>query len=197
RTTLVRSSRRLARARPLRVIAPSPLATRWLIPRSWHFSVQHRDVALQIRHTDSGEPWQDIPFDVAIRTGRDLPVALQSRPIFSEELTLAVAPHIARQADLWRPADIARLRLLSSETRPGELHKWLEAAGLKAEGWQVTTFPHFYLALEAALAGGGALVCPLRTLADQFGRGDLVAPWPNIRVPGQTYHAFWSGHPNA
>jgi len=178
-------------ARRLRIIAPSTLATRWLIPRSWHFSEQHGDIALQVRHTDTGEDWQEMPFDVAIRTDRDLPVAMESQEIFSEELTLAVAPQLAIKANLWRPADILQQRLLASQTRKGELEQWLAAAGLAGHATRATSFPHFYLALEAALAGGGALVCPRRTLTDQFQRGDLIEPWPQIRVQGPTFHVIW------
>lgn len=179
------------RARPLQVIAPSTLATRWLIPRSWHFSEQHKTIALQVRHTDTGENWQEIPFDVAIRTDRDLPAAMPSRKIFEEQLTMALSPRLAAQANLWRPADILKLRLLASQTRSGELDRWLAAAGLSGAGVAISEFPHFYLALEAALAGGGALVCPRHTLADQFARGDLIEPWPQIRVAGPTFHVLW------
>ncbi len=178
-------------ARTLRVIAPSTVATRWLIPRSWQFSEQHGDIALQVRHTDSGEDWRDMPFDVAIRTDKDLPVPMPSRPIFSEELTLAVSPRLAAKANLWRPADILSQRLLASQTRSGELDAWLAAAGLAGQAGTITSFPHFYLALESALAGGGALVCPRRILTDQFQRGDLIEPWPEIRVAGPTFHVIW------
>jgi DNA-binding transcriptional LysR family regulator len=121
-------------------IAPSTLATRWLIPRSWHFSEQHVDIALQVRHTDSGEDWREMPFDVAIRTDRDLPVPMQSQMIFSEELTLAVSPGLAAKANLWRPADILGHRLLASQTRHGELENWLEAAGLAGQSSAITVF---------------------------------------------------------
>ncbi len=179
------------RARPLRVIAPSTLATRWLVPRSWHFSERHKDIALQVRHTDTGENWREIPFDVAIRTEQDLPVALPSQKMFEEQLTMALSPRLAAQTQLWRPADILKLRLLASQTRSGELERWLGAAGLSGEGAAITSFPHFYLALEAGLAGSGALVCPRRILSDQFARGDLIEPWPHIRVPGPVFHVLW------
>ncbi|HQZ11353.1 MAG TPA: LysR substrate-binding domain-containing protein [Devosia sp.] len=179
--------------RPLRVIAPSTLATRWLIPRSWYFSEQHSDVSLQVRHTDTGDNWRDMAFDVVIRTGQDLPVAppLNSAEVFSDELTMAVSPRLAAEGRLWQPADILQHRLFVSDTRKGELERWLAGAGLADQGRKIFAFPHFYLALEAALAGGGALVCPCRTLADQFARGDLLEPWPQFRVPGPAYHVIW------
>lgn len=182
-----------SRLRPLRVIAPSTLAARWLVPRSWHFSERHRDIALQVRHTDTGEDWRAMPFDVAIRTDGDSAGPLQSAKLFDEELTLALAPALAAEARLWRPADILGVRLLGSQTRSGELERWLGAAGLSGAGAAPTTFPHFYLALEACLAGTGALVCPRSSLADLFARGDLIEPWPEITVPGPTFRVLWNG----
>lgn len=48
-------------------------------------------------------------------------------------------------------------------------------------------FPHFYIALEAALSGIGALVAPLVLVEELVKSGQLVEPWPRIRVAGATY----------
>jgi LysR family glycine cleavage system transcriptional activator len=67
-----------------------------------------------------------------------------------------------------------------------------EAAGLEpASASRATTFPHFYLALEAALAGAGALVCPLETVSDLLSKVELKEPLPQIRIPGSTYTAIY------
>lgn len=184
------STQRGERSRPLRVIAPSTFAARWLIPRIWSFSEEHQEIAVQVRHTDSNEAWQDIPFDIAIRTSGEFGPHVVGRPIFEERLTLAISAPRPEAARLWRPADLRDMRLLSAATREGELERWLNAAGVERAGLRVTTFPHFYLALEAALAGAGPLVCPRETLGDLVQRGDLIEPWPQITVPGPTYVAL-------
>jgi len=189
-STATAEARRRGKSLPLRVIAPSTFAARWLIPRLWSFSEERQDIAIQVRHTDSNEAWLDIPFDVAIRSGTGLPSDFHSKPIIAERLTLAISPTHPGAAGLWRPADLHGLKLLSAATRHGELEHWLEAAGISTDGMRVTTFPHFYLALEAALAGAGPLVCPRETLADLLARGALAEPWPQITVAGPTYFAL-------
>ncbi|HEV7719474.1 MAG TPA: hypothetical protein VGO70_10925 [Arsenicitalea sp.] len=52
---------------------------------------------------------------------------------------------------------------------------------------KATIFPHFHV----ALAGMGPLVCPLETLGDLLAKGELVEPWPHIRVAGPTYAAVY------
>jgi len=175
----------------LTVLAPSTFAMRWLIPRVWSFSSQHEQIAVQVRQTDSLESWLDIPFDVAIRTNMQAPAYLTATPFLAEKLILAVSPGSPALASLLQPGDLAKCQVLSATSRPGELEAWLEAAGVPPLRSRVTAFPHFYMALEAALAGLGPLVCPAETLGDLLAKGELVEPWPQLRVPGPTYTAFY------
>lgn len=48
-------------------------------------------------------------------------------------------------------------------------------------------FAHFYIAYEAALAGGGLIVAPTLLAAADVAAGRLVAPWPAITVAGVAY----------
>jgi hypothetical protein len=44
----------------------------------------------------------------------------------------------------------------------------------------------------------GALVCPLETVGDLLAKGDLIEPWPHIRVAGPIYAAVYDpGSPHA
>jgi LysR family glycine cleavage system transcriptional activator len=186
-----------ADATTLRVIAPSTFAMRWLIPRVWSFSEQHERIGVQLRQTDSLETWLDIPFDVAIRSDPQAPSHLTTTPFLREKLILAISPKAAALQRLRTPADLRAHSVLCAATRPGELDAWLEAAGLAQAPPKTTAFPHFYVALEAALAGMGPLVCPLETLGDLLAKGELIEPWPHIRVAGPTYAAVYdAGSPN-
>ncbi|MBB5753354.1 LysR substrate-binding domain-containing protein [Prosthecomicrobium pneumaticum] len=182
--------RRGEAAETLRVIAPSTFAMRWLIPRVWSFSRARAPIALQVRPTDSLEDWQEIPFDVAIRTDPRAPRHLEARPFLAETLVLAAAPRFLAARRLAAPRDLAATGVIRAATRPGQLEAWSAAAGLDRipDG---PSFPHFYLALEAALAGEGPLVSPFETLCDLFAKGELVALWPDIRVAGPTHVALF------
>lgn len=175
----------------LKVLAPSTFAMRWLIPRVWSFSEKHQRIELQLRQTDSLETWLDIPFDVAIRSDPSVPNHLTTKPFLSDQLILAISPRAPMLQRLKNPTDLLSCGVLRAATRPGELEAWLNAAGMAGTTVRTTGHAHFYLALEAALAGGGALVCPRETLGDLLAKGELIELWPNIRVSGPTYAAIY------
>jgi DNA-binding transcriptional LysR family regulator len=170
----------------LEVIAPATFAMRWLIPRLPAFSADAATVAIQVRPTHTTEDWLAIPFDVAIRRGGAMPGHLRATPLMGEQLALFGARSLA-------PAEMSRdLSLLAADTRPGELAAWLGAAGLPtdkvlARATSARRFPHFYIALEAALSGLGALVAPTFLVSDLVARGDLVELFPEIRIAGPGY----------
>lgn len=175
----------------LKVIAPSTFAMRWLIPRVWSFSEEYQRIELQLRQTDSLEAWLDIPFDVAIRSNAVVPSNMTTTPFLSDQLILAISPRSSMRQRLKNLADLSSCRVLRAATRPGELEAWLEAAGLAECPPKTVSYPHFYLSLEAALAGGGPLVCPRETLGDLLAKGELIELWPHIRVKGPTYAAIY------
>lgn len=177
----------------LDVIAPATFAMRWLIPRLPAFEAQAGHVDVRVRPIHTGEDWSDIPFDVVIRRGDALQSDLRGVTLLREEIGLLARPEIA--ATLSAPADVPGLRLLESATRPGELARWLVAADLPADlvaGAQ--RFGHFYIALEAALAGQGVIAAPMEVVGDLVARGDLIEPFPGIRVNGPDYRL---GYPPA
>lgn len=174
----------------LRVIAPATFSMRWLIPRLPEFHSAHKATTrVRVRQTHTPENWHDIPFDVAIRRGGPVPPSLKSVVFLREELTLVCHPRLAAGPGF---IAIEKIPLLKADTRPGELETWLLAASAPlrlASG--AASFPHFYIALEAALAGQGAIVAPLLVIEDLLLRGDLVELEPNVRVRGADYMALY------
>jgi len=177
----------------LDVVAPATFAMRWLIPRLPAFEAEAGHVDVRVRPIHTGEDWSDIPFDVVIRRGEALQSDLRSITLLREEIGLLARPEVA--ASLSVPADVAGARLLESATRPGELARWLVAADLPADlAAGALRFGHFYIALEATLAGQGVIAAPIEVVADLLARGDLVEAFPGTRVPGPEYRL---GYPAA
>lgn len=176
----------------LEVIAPATFAMRWLIPRLPAFSADAATVAVQVRATHTTEDWLAMPFDVAIRRGGAMPGHLRATPLMGETLALFGAPSLVASC-AGTPAEKLRgLPLLAADTRPGELASWLGVAGLPADqagrrAVSARRFPHFYIALEAALSGLGAVVAPSFLVGDLVARGDLVELCPEIRISGPGY----------
>lgn len=174
-------------AEVLRVIAPATFAMRWLIPRLSTFQAQAGNVDVLVRPTHTTENWADIPFDVVIRRGDALPSDLRAVSLFREEITLVAREDVAERVGEG-PLQLGGSRLLEAVTRPGELSRWLIAAGLSPDhAAGAMRFGHFYIALEAALAGQGLLAAPLEVVADLLARGELVEPFPDLRIAGPDY----------
>ncbi len=174
----------------LRVAAPATFAMRWLIPRLWVFSTRQPGVSVDVIQTHARDDLASIDYDVAIRQGPPFPPDSRPRQVLSDALGLVMSPKLLRSR---RPgsADLSRVVLLESESRPGELDRWLDVAGPQAKlSDKRRRFPHFYIALEAALSGEGALVAPVVTIGDLIERGLLCEPFECRRVPAGHVVAF-------
>ncbi|MBS7541638.1 LysR family transcriptional regulator [Ancylobacter oerskovii] len=172
--------------RVLEVIAPATFAMRWLIPHLPAFEVEFPHVDVRVRPLHTGEEWRDIPFDVVIRRGEALQSDLRSVGLLREEIGLLVRPEVA--ASLGGRPNLAGVPLLEAVTRPGELARWLIAADLSVDhATEALRFGHFYIALEACLAGQGAIAAPIEVVSDLLARGELVEPFRAIRIAGPEY----------
>lgn len=176
----------------LQVIAPSTFAMRWLLPRLPEFQAGDPSIKVRVRQTHTPEHWLGISFDVAIRRGGRIPRELSVVRFLDEQLGLVVSPRLLDRDGTGQAVRAADLPLLEAETRPGELTGWMSAAGVSIQAGGATRFPHFYIALEAALAGQGALVAPIVVLQELLAKGELVEPWPAIRVAGPGYKVAYA-----
>jgi len=182
---------------PLRVATPTTFAMRWLIPRLWSFSARHPAVSVDVIQTHARDDLASVTYDVAIRQGPPFPLDTRPQQIFNEALGLVMSPALLRSRRA-ETADLSRVTLLESDSRPGELDRWLAAGPVKVSR-QRRRFPHFYIALEAALSGEGALVAPMVTLAGLIERGLLCEPFGSRRLPAAAVVAFGApgGQPGA
>lgn len=91
-----------------------------------------------------------IDYDVAIRQRQLIPLDTQALNVLSEALGIVVSPALVRSRRL-RSADLSWVNLLESESRPGELDRWLDISGTHPPQGKRRRYPHFYIGLEAAL----------------------------------------------
>lgn len=172
-----------AAAREVRIIAPAAFAMRWLIPRLNRLQAGPPHLTAVVRTTDQDEDWRSLVFDVGIRRGEATAPGLARVEVMREMNTLL----LGRPAPGALAAELPRWTFCEARTRPGELDRWLARAGVDpAECLDRRPFPRFYLAVEAALAGVGALVGPVQVLADELKAGKLSAPFPAVQLLGDT-----------
>lgn len=184
-TATISELRPEAASRSLRVAAPTSYAMRWLMPRLWDFSRQHQDIRIDVVPTHASTPLSSIDFDVAIRQVTRNTAPRDSVQLFSERLGLLAHPSLFRRRSGARARSLADITLIESESRPGELDAWTaRVAGKVRLSRERRRYPHFYIALEAAVAGQGAMIGPLITLSDMLTRGQLTEPLPELRISG-------------
>lgn len=168
-------------AAPLRVRAYTTWALRWLIPRLPRFRALHP--ALGIEVLTSTAPVVDFAregLDAAIRSGvaAPLPGALKLQAV-------TVAPY-ATPAALRRTGP-ARLTRLGSRIRPDDWAAWQRAQGTPGPGGAPLLFESTSLAIQAALEGLGAVICPPAYVAEEVRRRRL-SPLPGgIAATGEHY----------
>lgn len=166
----------------LSVLAPATFAMKWIVPRLHRLERVAPQLQVTLRQTNTHDDWLTLPHHVAIRRDGFVPTGYEAQPLLRESLTAFVAPALA--AGVTAPDKVP---LLESQTRSGDLDRWLEAAAVQRIGQPRRRFTHFYIAYEAALAGEGLVVAPsLLALADVTA-GRLAAPWNAITIPGAAY----------
>ena len=177
----------------LRILAPGSFAIYWLIPRLPELRVSGLRMKAHVHYTHTNENWQHLPHDLAIRTDGDFPEARARAPLFNDVLGLVAAPALAALID--EPKALARLTFLESETRPGELDRWLGTVEMSRDRLRhISIFEHNYVAIEAAIAGQGAIVAPLTVVGNHLARGMLVQVLTDFTVPGPRYVAIYNPH---
>jgi LysR family glycine cleavage system transcriptional activator len=170
-------------AAPLRVRAYTTWTLRWLIPRLPRFRLLHPTIEIEV--VTSTAPAVDFAregLDAAVRSGAGPPQrgALRLQPI-------TLAPY-ATKAALRRegPSGLTRL---GSRVRPGDWSTWLKAQREAAPpSPQPLLFESTSLAIQAALEGLGAVICPPDYVAEEVRRRRLT------RLPGQdaaTGEHYW------
>ena len=191
---LRRASEALASTGPgdpeLQVLAPATFAMQWLVPRLSSFRNPRNDAPVRVQTSQTTDSWQKFTFDVAIRRDFQPSKGYRAVPFLEETLTLVAPPAMGQALKERGLAGLDDLTLLSSDTRPQELERWLEAADLTPFGrYRRQRFGHFYVLLQAVLNGFGPAVGPLPVLAGEIMAGRLVIPFPEIAVSGVVYSA--------
>ena len=169
-------------AAPLRVRAYTTWALRWLIPRLPHFRALYPTIEIEVVTSTTREvDFAREALDAAIRSnaGPPSPDALQLQPI---TLLPFATP------DALRRVGAAALTRLGSRVRPGDWTTWQMAQGAACSRVQPLLFESTSLAIQAALEGLGAVICPPSYVVEELRRRRLT------RLPGHeaaTGEHYW------
>ncbi len=161
--------------RPLVLSCEPTFLIRWLIPRLEYLQEAigtERDVRL----ISAGGP---VPFaregiDLAIRRADfQLDASIVAEPFLDERVSPVCRPDLA---DAVGPDGPLGGVLLHSATRPDAWTHWALTTETALAPTRELRFEHFYLSLQAAVAGAGIAIGPVALVADDIASGTLVAP---------------------
>ncbi|WP_428674857.1 LysR substrate-binding domain-containing protein, partial [Roseibium sp.] len=161
----------------LRISTVSTFATRWLIPRLPSFQAAQPDVELLLSASTRMVDLDRENYDCAIRLGTGNWPSVESHLLWKEHLAVAMAPSLLEGKDGTDPDTLANLRLLHSASRRNDWIDWLEAAGLShGDTRSGMVLQSRDLAIQAAIAGMGAIVIDRRFVSQELDAGHLVMP---------------------
>lgn len=168
----------------LRISTVSTFATRWLIPRLPEFQSIQPDVEILLSASTRMVDLDRENYDCAIRLGKGNWQGVESALLWQEHLAVAMAPRLLPEGGVLSQETFARLRLLHSAARRGDWPLWMSKAGLThPDTTSGTLLESRDLAIQAAIAGMGAIVIDKRFVMSELEAGHLVMPdWPVIEL---------------
>ncbi|MBY5357621.1 LysR family transcriptional regulator [Rhizobium leguminosarum] len=165
---------RVGGSAPLVVSCEPTFTQRWLIPRLPQFNALHPDVEVHVLAAGGPVSFDRNHIDLALRRSDfSWSPELFVETVVEERVGPVCAPRLLASGS----NDILSLPRIHSATRRDAWSRYIGdnlLADPNPPGNQI--FEHFYLSIEAAIAGLGAAIGPEPLVADAVESGQLVAP---------------------
>ena len=163
------------KSRDLVVSCEPTLAMKWLIPRITAFP-QDAGFNVVILAAGGAVDFGRQSVDVAIRRNDFAwPAGIATERLGDEKMGAVQIPALAH------------FRRLHSHSRPEAWNAWLQHGGAGAEMAEDMYFEHFYLSIQAAVAGLGVAMASQWMVADEIENGVLAAP-EGFKPDGSAYY---------
>jgi DNA-binding transcriptional LysR family regulator len=173
---------------PLVVSCLATFMMRWLIPRLYAFSSANPGVEVRLSASHRPVDFALDGIDVAIRL--DTPGrrrGIIAHAFLQDRMGPVASPALLDRHRIRRPADLTRLPLLHTETRPDAWTNWLRLSGLEdIDAAKGSRFEHTYFLLEAAASGLGVAIGSYPLVEQDLVSGRLIAPF-GFTASGASY----------
>lgn len=184
-------------ARRLTLSTYPSFASLWLAPRLAPFQRLHPDIEIRLDASDRVVDLEAEDVDLAVRWVLDSRVAPGAALLIEDVLTPMISPRLLAGRTLKRPADLAQWPLLELDgSVPGALGqtwaRWFDYAGAGAveprAGRLVFSFND--QTVQAAIRGQGVALVHSPFVEDCVASGDLLMPFPKLRMPAGYRHVL-------
>jgi len=168
-------------------------ASLWLVPRLAAFQRTHPGIELRIDADGRRVNLEAEGVDIALRRCPPQDAAPDAVALAGEDVTPALSPELLNRFDgrLQSPADLLRLPLIEmDDDQPGDTAgtwaRWFEFAGVALDPDAKTPLmvvTYVDQSMQAAARGQGVVLARKPFREDMVANGQLVMPFPEIRVP--------------
>ena len=172
-------------------------ASLWLVPRLALFQREHPAIEIRLDASDRVVDLTAEEVDVAIRWVPSGKLTAGATLLIDDIVAPAVSPRLLQGVSLRSPADLARWPWLElDDSVPGMQRlnwpSWLEFAGVAdvKPGAGRLVFSFSDQAVQAAVRGQGVALVHSPFLQDCVASGDLVMPFPQLRMPAGYRHVL-------
>lgn len=163
----------------LTLATPPAFGMRWLIPRlpAFHKACPHILVSLLTRADVFDFAAEQV--DAAIHYGHDDWPGAETVRLLGDTMSLVASPaYLQQHGPIRKLADLRGAVLLQHMRRPTAWSDWLTAARVNGvNAWSGPRFEHYYMLIQAALAGLGVALIPSIIVAEELESGSLVQPF--------------------
>ncbi len=168
---------------------PGSLLARWFIPRLDRLNRELPDLHLQLSASEGELDPRRPGLDATLWYAEPpWPADMDVFELAGERIGPVLSPHHPHCAAL-REAPASALTgeaLLYTASRPQAWPAWAQRNGIDPARLHMGQgFEHLYFLLEAALAGLGVAIAPQQLVADDLGKGRLLAPWGFVDAPAK------------
>jgi DNA-binding transcriptional LysR family regulator len=172
-------------------------ASLWLVPRLALFQRLHPGIEIRLDASDRVVDLQAEDVDLAIRWVPTGQVPAHATLLIDDVLAPALSPRLLQGRQLQHPAELAQWPLLDLDDGvPGAKRlnwsTWFDFAGagaVEAAGGRLV-FSFVDQAVQAAIRGQGVALVRSPFLQDCLASGDLVMPFPALRMPAGYRHVL-------
>ncbi len=193
----VRQVRQSTRRKSVSLTTFASFASMWLIPRLEGFQRDNPGIDIRIDASDVLIDLDVSDLDLALRYAPASHMPPHAIRLFDDQITPVISPWLLKSGPpLKKPDDLAHFTLIeagdSHSTHYEWLiwHRWLDqhaATKLDAKRWLY--FNYAYQMVQAALTGQGVALARLPLIAESLASGDLVEPFPKLRLDSPM--AYW------
>lgn len=152
---------------PVLVVSCEPtIAMKWLIPRLSHFYALHPEITLHLVAAGGAIDFNKEGVDLAFR--RDdffWSKNIYATKICDEKIGAVIKPNNLHHSH----------KQLITLSRPQAWQDWFQYSGVVSNYTKTSEYEHFYLAIQATLAGLGATIASFLMVQDELHNQQLVA----------------------